>query len=102
MQQTDKEFLQALQVWMVAEGWTEYNCTRLQNIIDDIPNTEALVAEAKKRVDILCEKRKIPENVLANESYLAEQEQGNFGEQNYLFQQEQGYLFHPSIKSSNL
>lgn len=91
---TDKEFLQGLHDWMLYNDWQNDVCQRLQNIIDNMPNTEALVAEAKKRVDILCEKRKIPENVLAKESYLAEQEQGKFGDQNY--------LFHPSIKSSNL
>lgn len=81
---TDKQFLEFIKDKFIKEEYF-YGVNRLQNIIDNMPNTEALVAEAKKRVDMLCEKRKIPENVLANEGYLVD-----------------SYLFHPSIKSSNL
>lgn len=84
---TDKQFLEFLKGKLIEEQYC-YAVNRLQIIIDNMPNTEALVAEAKKRVDILCERRKIPDNVLANESYLAEQSEG--------------YLFHPSINPSNI
>jgi hypothetical protein len=91
---SDKEFLQdALQYIKNECEWHDSHIERFQSIIDNMPNTEALVAEAKKRVDILCERRKIPENVLASERYLAD---------SYLAEQEQGFLFHPSINPSNI
>lgn len=84
-QMTDKEFLQKIQQRMLEGGFGEEFCSRLQSIIDNMPDKEKLLEETLKRVDKLCEERNSITKFVEGAAYKADE-----------------LLFAPSIKASNV